>query len=311
MRRLERITCPLCDSTDSIEKVRARDFLYSHEEFSVAKCCKCGLEYTNPRIEESHIAEYYFPGYTAHGSKKPPHSIKRFIRGAGRIVGDVHREVLVELQSIRAQSVLEIGPGSGELLYFLKNRGFEVAGVETDVVCARALTEGGINCYPDSLENVMKQLNPRKFDAVILCHVFEHLYRPLETLENIRHVLKEEGIIYLTLPDSASLEARVFGKYWRGLDLPRHVVHYDKGKIKALLVRSGFEIVKSGNCIFPSSFVESIGFLILKGKKMPALFYYLLYYPWKLLSPLHLRLMGSGVMRIVARKTRRIAEVHS
>jgi SAM-dependent methyltransferase len=304
VRNLEYTACPLCGSGDSVEKLGARDFLFSQEEFAVAKCSGCGLEYTNPRVKENDIGEYYFPGYSAYGSKKPPNLIRRFIGGAGRMVGDVHREVLAELRSIRAQSVLEIGPGNGELLYFLKARGFEVAGVERDANCARALTKGGINCYPDTLKNVMEQLKPGEFDAVILCQVFEHLYHPLETLENIRHVLKEEGIIYLTLPDSASLEARVFGKYWRGLDLPRHVVHYDKGKIRTLLVRSGFEILKSGNCDFSSSFVESIGFLILRGKKMPSPFYYSLYYPWRLLSPLHIRIIGSGVIRIVARKSK-------
>lgn len=303
MRDLEYVACPLCGSGDSTEELRAMDFLYSREEFVVTRCDKCGLGYTNPRIRESRIADYYFSGYATRGSEKSAQGVRRFVMKAARIAGDANREVLTELQSAGARSILEIGPGGGTLLRYLRAHDFVVAGIETDRDCARALREDGIACRDGRLEDVVEELKPRSFDAVILCHVFEHLYRPRETLEHIRTLLHEMGIIYLTLPDWASMEARIFGKYWRGLDLPRHVIHYERGKIETLLASSGFKIVKAGHCVFPSSFVESIGFLVLRGKRMPSSLYYPLYYLWKLLCPIHLKLMGSGVMRIVARRT--------
>ena len=303
MKALEYTLCPLCGSDESREELRSRDFLYSREEFTVTSCRKCGLKYTNPRIAEAHIARYYFPGYASCTSEVAPRKTRKFIARIGKRFGDINGEALAELRSVRARSVLEIGPGSGVMLRDLKTQGFDVVGIETDSDRVRAIRENEIPCYQGSLEDVMGSLKPRSFDAAVLCHVFEHLYRPRETLDNIRSLLREGGIIYLVLPDSGSIEARLFGKYWRGLDLPRHIVHYDSRKMETLLTGSGFEIVKSGNCTFPSSFVESIGFFILRGKKMPAPLYYSLYYPWKLLSPLHLMLMGSGALRIIARRT--------
>ena len=210
--------------------------------------------------------------------------------------------MLETLRSAGVRRVLEIGPGAGGLLRSLTDREIGAVGVEMDAGCATALREIGLECLHGSLESVMGLLNPGEFDAVILCHVFEHLYRPDETLRNIRVLLREEGIMYLTLPDSGSFEAKLFGKYWRGLDLPRHVIHYDVEKVKTILARNGFEIVESGNCVFPSSLVESLGFLVLRGKRMPKPLYYSLYYPLKLANTLFLRIMGSGVIRVVARK---------
>lgn len=302
MKALEYTACPLCGSDESVEELRSRDFLYSHEEFTVVKCRRCGLKYTNPRITEGHIADYYFPGYTSCGSKHTPEQALRFGGRAGKRIGDINREVLAELRLAGARRVLEIGPGNGSLLRYLKTQGLDVVGIETDADCVRALRDDGIACYHGGLEDAMGRLRPGSFDAAILCHVFEHLYRPFETLDNIRSLLTEKGILYLALPDSGSVEAKLFGRCWRGLDLPRHVIHYDRRKMEDLLARSGFEIIKSGSCIFPSSFVESIGFFILRGRKMPSRLYYSLYYPWKLLSPLHIRLIGSGALRIVARR---------
>jgi len=302
LKTLEYTACPLCGSDESGEQLRSRDFLHSHEEFTVVTCRRCGLKYTNPRITESCIGGYYFPGYTSCPSKNTPERALRLVRRAGKRIGDTNREVFAELRSIEARRVIEIGPGSGALLRYLRTRGLDVIGIDTDAGCARTLEDDGIACHHGSLEDAMGQLMPGSFDAVILCHVFEHLYRPRETLDDIRSLLKEEGILYLTLPDSGSMEAKFFGKYWRGLDLPRHVVHYDRPKMEDVLTRSGFEIVKSGSCIFPSSFVESIGFFVLRGRKMPVLLYHLLYYPWKLLSPFHVMLIGSGALRIVARR---------
>jgi 2-polyprenyl-3-methyl-5-hydroxy-6-metoxy-1,4-benzoquinol methylase len=299
----EYVDCPLCDSNHLEPRFISKDYLFSQREFSIVRCRSCGLYFTNPRIKASQISNYYFSSYPAYKeSMRSAGSFSKIKTSLGSLLGNPHHHILNLLKSVRAKTVLEIGPGAGNLLSFLKEHGFEVVGVEIDAKCVERIREKGIACYLGDLNEVMGAIDPKKFDAVILHHVFEHLYRPLETLKTIHNLLKENGIVYLSIPNSGSIEAKLFGKYWRGLDLPRHVIHYNPNTIRSILAETGFRIIKLENDIFPSSFIESIGFRFFRNGKMPNRLYYLLYYPWKLTSPIHTKIIDSGVMRVVASK---------
>ena len=45
------------------------------------------------------------------------------------------------------------------------------------------------------------------------------------------------------MPNVESAEARVFGSYWHGLELPRHLFHYSPGSLKFLAVSVGLREV--------------------------------------------------------------------
>ena len=300
MAELEYTHCPLCESEDYKTYLQGKDYLCSQEDFAVVRCEQCKVLYTNPRISEEEIGRYYYSNYVPRVERTG--SIGNRIRsGLGHLFVDSRHELVDLLNSNNGKSVLEIGPGAGDILIFLKEHGFQVCGVELDTNNADRIREKGIPCYLGDLDGIVNEISPQTFDAVVLCHVFEHLYHPKQTLKTIHSLLNEGGIVYVTLPNVGSAEAKLFGKYWRGLDLPRHIVHYSAYTIKNVLLNSSFCIVQSGNHHFPSSFVESIAFCAVKGK-WPPLLYYPLYYLWKILSPLHCRLMGTGVVRIVARK---------
>jgi hypothetical protein len=43
-------------------------------------------------------------------------------------------------------------------------------------------------------------------------------------------------------PDASSVYARVFGRYWAGLDAPRHLTVLDRASLVRLLSQNGFEV---------------------------------------------------------------------
>jgi len=301
---LEYTSCPTCGLNDLENEFTSKDFLFSRREFSVVRCRSCGLLFTNPRVRENHISTYYFPDYAPYKDVKQSTFIQKAKSILGKIPGDIHLRILEVLKSFNAKDVLEIGPANGSLLFFLREHGFKVTGVEIDRNCAEKIRGKGIPCLQGDLNENMREMGQKRFDAVILCHVLEHLYRPKETLKNIYNLLNEQGIIYLNLPNSGSFEARIFGKYWLGFDLPRHVVHYDTDTIGAVLFEAGFHIYKLEDVPDPSFIIQSMTYCFFKKGKMPERLYYLLYYPLKLMGPLYVRLIGSSVMSIVAGKAR-------
>ncbi len=300
MKELEYTVCPICGSKEYRVLFTGKDYLLSQEEFTIVRCGSCKVIFTNPRIKEDQISHYYFADYVPYKKLRQHVIVQKAKNIFGQVFGNSHWEILKELQSHEVRSVLEIGPGSGELLFFLKKHGFDVAGVEIDTDCVNRIRERGTPCYQGDLNKVMDGIGSKKFDAVILYHVFEHLYYPKETLRSIYNLLNNNGIIYLSMPNINSVEARLFGKYWSGIDLPRHIVHYSKGNIKQILIEAHFEIIKLENEFF-TSFLESLGFFLFK-KKMPSKLYFLSYYPWKLSKHIHMKIIGSGVMKIIAKK---------
>ena len=301
---LECINCPVCNSSDYRKVYNSKDYLYSKKFFSIVGCNSCGLMYTNPRIKEKQIGHYYFSEYAPYNIKQSKGIVREIKNKISSMLADNTLPILEELKHMKTKTVLEIGPGSGIFLSMLKERGFTVAGVDIDKDCVQQLRSEGITCYQGSLTEVIDEIIPNKSDAIILCQVFEHIYNPVETLKLLYKLLNQNGIIYVTVPNSNSWEARLFKKYWRGFDLPRHVIHYDDITIKEILTKNGFVVKRLASIVFPSSFLESIGFRFFKNSHIPQLLYLILYYPWKLLQTILVKAIGSGVIEIIAYKNK-------
>ena len=191
--QLEKVNCPLCDCTDYRKLFTGQDYLFSKEEFTVVQCIDCGLHFTNPRVKEEQITHYYHPAYTPYKNIRESTYFPKVKSWLSRQFGSTHWEIHRMLQSVGARTVLEIGPGNGRLLKFLQDKGFAVAGVETDQNCVRRIREHSIICHHGRLEEVHKEL--KNFDAVIFCHVLEHLYHTQKTLKIIGNILRDKGIV--------------------------------------------------------------------------------------------------------------------
>ena len=298
---LETTSCTVCNSSQYFPFATSRDFLETKEEFTLVKCASCGAVFTNPRVPEREIGKYYPPQYGPYAEALANRVIGLVKRLLGRLYPTHFRRVERVLLRSRVRRVLELGPGNGALLQSLQKAGFDVTGIDTDARCVERMRAQGIACHQGTLDDTEHLLGT--YDAVIMCHVLEHLYDPSRVLHTVHSHLRDGGVLYLTIPNIASVEARLFGKYWIGLDVPRHITHFDLRSLTRLLAEAGFRIRLANDLPFPSSFVESIGLVAMKGGRMPTQIYYPLYYVWKLLGPIHRSLLGSGILELIADKT--------
>ena len=81
------------------------------------------------------------------------------------------------------------------------------------------------------------------FDAITCFDVLEHLYEPRRVMAKVGEWLKPGGIFYILVPNVDAAEARVFGSYWHGLELPRHLFHYSPASLKFLANSAGLHEV--------------------------------------------------------------------
>ena len=110
----------------------------------------------------------------------------------------------------------------------------------------------------------------RFFDVIRLHHVLEHLTEPNETLREIARILKPDGVVTITVPNTRSLNFWLFQENWYGLDAPRHVISYCPEALGLLCDATGFAIAGIRFRSGAFNFVRSVKFLLQeKGQRLP------------------------------------------
>src|SRR5690606_21684438 len=59
-----------------------------------------------------------------------------------------------------------------------------------------------------------------------------------------RRLLKPDGLFVFRVPNLDAYDARLFGRYWAGLDAPRHTFVPDEATIARLLDATGFREIE-------------------------------------------------------------------
>ena len=78
---------------------------------------------------------------------------------------------------------------------------------------------------------------------ITMWHVLEHLYGLHDYAESLRAALKDDGLLVIAVPNSASYEAKHYGEKWAAYDVPRHLWHFSPGTMKELANRHRLKIV--------------------------------------------------------------------
>jgi hypothetical protein len=158
---------------------------------------------------------------------------------------------LLKLPLNRNSRILEVGCGSGILLYVLKNLGFR------NVLGCDPYIESDIN-YGNGLQIRKACLEDigGKWDLVAFYHSFEHLTNPLETLRTTSGLLSQDGACLINMPTVSSYAWRHYGVNWVQLDAPRHLYIHSVKSMKMLAEQAGFAL---RNIQFTSSAFQFLG----------------------------------------------------
>ena len=167
----------------------------------------------------------------------------------------------------RPKRFLEFGPGRGDKFDMLE----EVFGAFDQVVF--------IDFDARVLEHLRKKYVGRKitflhcsadksianhgsFDLIISSHVIEHLEMPRKHIENIRHLLSENGLAFVASPNLTSVDASRLGSRWRGYIDPTHINLMGVNCLKEMCIDEGLRVLKFGTSLYPRSAAEIMKFLV-------------------------------------------------
>lgn len=136
-------------------------------------------------------------------------------------------------------TLLDVGCSSGSFLARMNNGHWKLFGIEMDSATAeKAKLSSGAEVFVGDIMDAPFPAN--SFDVITAFDVLEHMDRPREFLELILYWLRPGGIFYGRVPNIDSWEAKLFGTYWYGLELPRHLYHYSERSVERLVAEVGF-----------------------------------------------------------------------
>jgi SAM-dependent methyltransferase len=249
-------------------------------EFPLTRCDGCGLLYQNPRVRADQLSRAYPAEYAAH-TRDP--ELSRTLRHMGAAVhwvlctrlGYGHLETADvgwkdKLHGVLSRGrilktfppwvgqgrLLDVGCGSGKFLRQMGAVGWQLTGIEVDAEAAARAREVTPNVFVgDPTEAPFPE---GSFDLITAFHVIEHLPDPLGALRNLVRWLAPGGLIIVEVPNAAGWGARLFGRYWSGLDFPRHLVHFTPATMRAMVEKAGGAVLREVHRTKPRYFIRSL-----------------------------------------------------
>lgn len=243
MLRLEKLGhCPICGGSALRHLLDAPDFESRTGVYGIDECTGCGVAFTNPRPLEEELPQLYaqrstadFPRMDGFVARLRDYAIDRYLAGqlgARPATGD------------GSFAALDYGCGDGALTRGLIRIGHargipvQLTAVDFHRTAPPALADAPPSVVYQT--NAAWHANPGRYDAIFLRHVLEHYPQPLRLLGAFSAALSPGGRLFIEVPNRRSTWAWLFGRYYSGYYLPRHLFHFDRASLAGALRRAGY-----------------------------------------------------------------------
>ncbi len=212
-------TCKICGVQGNFETYLVREMMQgTREEFVYFACgqCKC-LQIA--QIPEN-LGDYYGEDYYSM-------QVEEF--------SDVTFDVPVTSRA----KVLDVGCGAGAWLLQKASAGWgNLYGCDPFLNHDRY--------YGDRVHirscSIHEMEGDGSFDIIQMSDSFEHMADPLEALKSARRLLKDDGVLYMTIPTWPNIAFERYGPHWYQLDAPRHLFLHSKESLAYLARNAGMMI---------------------------------------------------------------------
>ena len=217
--------CPVC----SKDNYRA---IFSKEGGTYVKCLGCGMVYINPVFTDDALKDYY----------EKNHSVQaQIVEEGDSFYKKIYTQGLDSIESVcKPGNILDVGCSSGVFLDLAKHRNWKTFGIELNVQEFNMALKKGHAVHNRLLENIRFDM---KFTAITLWDVFEHIKDGEFYLNMMKTLLLENGVIFLQIPSSDSLAAKILQEKCNMFDGLEHVNLYGVNTIKLLAGKCGLDIL--------------------------------------------------------------------
>lgn len=222
----------------------------SSDTFNFVRCKVCDLVYLNPRVTPESVGVFYPEHYL---SSRPGRDVKRKAK-ADRVVDRKCR--LAEKHFPVPGKFLEVRSANGNFLVSMRNRGWDVQGVEVSVDGAElSRAAHGLRVFNGQLVQCPEDVT--RFDFVVLWAVMPHIPNPVPTIKVATYLLAPGGRLIDCCCNIDSYAAEIMGSTRDPLDTPGHYYLWSPKTLGVLYEKVGLSVADfiHHDDIFDSNFV--------------------------------------------------------
>ena len=238
---ITRNNCPCCGSKHITKALECEDYTVSHEIFEIWHCADCLQRFTQNIPDQDSVAPYYQSDTYISHSDTEKGLVNKLYKIARSYTLNWKMKLVNKWTGIKkGGSLLDIGAGTGAFLGHAKTNGWFVTGLEPDSG-ARKISRDKYELSLDEPGRLFS-LPGASFDAVTMWHVMEHVHQLHEYMDQIKRVLKQNGVAFIALPNYTSKDATHYDKFWAAYDVPRHLYHFSPTSVRKLASQHGLQV---------------------------------------------------------------------
>ncbi len=241
MPRLQVNECAVCHSENISFFKKVYDYSITGDSFTIVKCNDCSFKFIQDPPLESECGPYYqSEDYISHSDSKKGITFKlyHYVRSIM-----LSRKYSLINQLNPEKKLLDVGSGTGYFANFMKQKGYQVTGIEMDDSARRFSKERfNLEIFPPS--HLLADESVQVYGVITLWHVLEHLYNPQNYWAKFQSLLKSDGFLVIAVPNHDSFDAAYYGDYWAAYDVPRHLWHFNPASIEKMAAQFGFKLLK-------------------------------------------------------------------
>lgn len=242
--------CPLCGVVDSEVFLLAKDYLVSSETFALVGCKACGFKYLNP-MPKSLGVYYHSEAYISHTAQA-----RSLMQRVYLIVRSYMLKVkmrMLKQNGFQSGCLLDYGCATGHFLNIANTYSDSVLGYEPEERAADQARSKGLRVLSNFEE--VKALPSQGIACITLWHVLEHVPNLHQVLDVLVEKLPHGGMLVVAVPEYQSYDALYYKQYWAAWDLPRHVNHFDRDSMQALMAKKNLHLLNIRGLFFDAFYI--------------------------------------------------------
>lgn len=149
-----------------------------------------------------------------------------------------------------AQTLLDVGCGTGVLAHHLSAKGVIVDGITLSTEERLEALKSCRHVELFNLEQGLPAFPEKTYDVIVASHVIEHIFDARPLLRSARKVLKDEGKLIIAVPNLFFWKYRLallrgrFDYEESGVMDWTHIRWYHRDSLRSLCIDCGFDVVK-------------------------------------------------------------------
>ena len=226
--------CPTCGNKKAKKLFRKNGGEYGY-------CNYCDHIFLLKSLKPEHLIEFY---------KNYPTSSLDWHKNESDFYNRIYNSGLDLISPYQgAGNLLDIGCSSGYFLSIASSRGYTTFGIEPNKLESSYAKDNGVNIIGSTIDDIPENL---KFNAVTMWDVLEHIDSPSNFISRLKSILNPGGVVYIQVPTSESLAARIMRDKCNMFDGIEHLTLFSRKSLMRCFSNCGFGYLDAKSIITDS-----------------------------------------------------------